>query len=207
MIKYFLSYRMNDIDALTLKLLTSKKKYNTYLETVEPDNAAKIREYCDAIHANKGRIRALFDKYMEDPEIQITNELDDSVECCLKELLRHLETRDREKKSARNDYNEEDESDKEEEFNDFNIDAFKKTSDNDEDEDDEETSEKTSEKTSEGSYSCFATKGSYSCFATKGSDSCFATKEEEKPKKEKQSFWGKGVNRSSGTLDSFVKHN
>ena len=176
---------MNDIDALTLKLLTSKKKYNTYLETVEPDNAAKIREYCDAIHANKGRIRALFDKYMEDPEIQITNELDDSVECCLKELLRHLETRDREKKSARNDYNEEDESDKEEEFNDFNIDAFKKTSDNDEDEDDEETSEKTSE----GSYSCFA------------------TKEEEKPKKEKQSFWGKGVNRSSGTLDSFVKHN
>ena len=184
---------MNDIDALTLKLLTSKKKYNTYLETVEPDNAAKIRGYCDAIHANKGRIRALFDKYMEDPEIQITNELDDSVESCLKELLRHLETRDREKKSARNDYNEEDEEEEEEEFNDFNIDAFKKTSEDDEC--DEETSEKTSE-------------GSYSCFATKGSDSCFATKEEEKPKKEakeKQSFWGKGVNRASGTLDSFVK--
>jgi hypothetical protein len=161
---------MNDIDALTLKLLTSKKKYNTYLETVEPDNAAKIREYCDAIHANKGRIRALFDKYMEDPEIQITNELDDSVECCLKELLRHLETRDREKKSARNDYDEKGDSE-EEEFNDFNIDAFKKTSDNDEDEYEE-------------------------------------TFEEEKPKKEakeKQSFWGKGVNRSSGTLDSFVK--
>ena len=201
---------MNDIDALTLKLLTSKKKYNTYLETVEPDNAAKIRGYCDAIHANKGRIRALFDKYMEDPEIQITNELDDSVESCLKELLRHLDNpadkRDREKKSARNDYNEEDEEEEEEEFNDFNIDAFKKTSEDDEC--DEETSEKTSEKTSEGSYSCFATKGSYSCFATKGSDSCFATKEEEKPKKEakeKQSFWGKGVNRASGTLDSFVK--
>jgi hypothetical protein len=180
---------MNDIDALTLKLLTSKKKYNTYLETVEPDTASKIREYCDAIHANKDRIRALFDKYMEDPEIQITNELDDSVESCLKELLRHLETRDREKKSARNDYDEEDESDKEE-FNDFNIDAFKKTSQYDED--DEETSE--------------------------GSDSCFATKE-EKPKKEKQSFfekneakektsfWGKGVNRASGTLDNFIKHN
>jgi hypothetical protein len=201
---------MNDIDALTLKLLTSKKKYNTYLGTVEPDTASKIRKYCDAIHANKDRIRALFDKYMEDPEIQITNELDDSVESCLKELLKHLETRDREKKSARNDYDEEDESDKEE-FNDFNIDAFKKTSQYDED--DEETSE-----------------GSGSCFATKGSDSCFATKE-EKPKKEKQSFfekneakektsffekneakektsfWGKGVNRASGTLDNFIKHN
>lgn len=167
MIKYFLSYRMNDIDALTLKLLTSKKKYNTYLGTVEPDKAAEIRKYCDAIHAKKDRIRALFDKYMEDPETQITNELDDSVECCLKELLRHLETRDREKKSARNDYDEKGDSE-EEEFNDFNIDAFKKTSDEDE---------------------------------------CDETFEEEKPKKEKQSFWGKGVNRSSGTLDSFVKHN
>ena len=187
---------MNDIDALTLKLLTSKKKYNTYLETVEPDTASKIRGYCDAIHLNKDRIKVLFAKYLDDPETQITNELDDSVECCLKELLRHLETRDREKKSARNDYNEKDESDneEEEEFNDFNIDAFKKTS---EDEDDEETFEKTSE-------------GSYSCFATKGSDSCFATKEEEKPKKEakeKTSFWGKGVNRASGTLDNFIKHN
>ena len=101
---------MNDIDALTLKLLTSKKKYNTYLETVEPENAAKIREYCNAISANKDRIRILFDKYMEDPETQITNELDDSVESCLKELLRHLETRDRENKSARNDYDEQDEN-------------------------------------------------------------------------------------------------
>lgn len=159
---------MNDIDALTLKLLTSKKKYNTYLGTVEPDKAFEIRKYCDAIHAKKDRIRALFDKYMEDPETQITNELDDSVECCLKELLRHLETRDREKKSARNDYNEKDESDneEEEEFNDFNIDAFKKTSE----------------------------------------DECDETFEEEKPKKEKTSFWGKGVNRSSGTLDNFIKH-
>jgi len=183
---------MNDIDALTLKLLTSKKKYNTYLETVEPDTASKIREYCDAIHANKDRIKVLFAKYLDDPEIQITNELDDSVESCLKELLRHLDNpadkRDREKKSARNDYDEtSDGSDsceatkEDEEFNDFNIDAFKKTSEDDED--DEETSE--------------------------GSDSCFATKE-EKPKneaKEKQSFWGKGVNRASGTLDNFIKHN
>ena len=100
---------MNDIDALTLKLLTSKKKYNTYLETVEPDNGAKIREYCDAVKTNKDRIKVLLAKYLDDPETQITNELDDSVESCLKELLRHLEARDRESKSARNDYDEQDE--------------------------------------------------------------------------------------------------
>jgi hypothetical protein len=97
---------MNDIDALTLKLLTSKKKYNTYLGTVEPDNAGKIRDYCDAVKTNKDRIKAILVKYLDDPETQITNELDDSVESCLKELLRHLEVRDRESKSARNDYDE-----------------------------------------------------------------------------------------------------
>ena len=106
MIKYFLSYRMNNIDALTLKLLTSKKKYNTYLETVEPDNGAKIRDYCNAVKTNKDRIKVLLAKYLDDPETQITNELDDSVESCLKELLKHLEARDRESKSARNDYDE-----------------------------------------------------------------------------------------------------
>lgn len=106
---------MNDIDALTLKLLTSKKKYNTYLETVEPDNGAKIREYCDAVKTNKDRIKVLLAKYLDDPETQITNELDDSVESCLKELLRHLEARDRESKSARNDYDEQDEEEEEEE--------------------------------------------------------------------------------------------
>lgn len=100
---------MNDIDALTLKLLTSKKKYNTYLETVEPDNGSKIREYCNAVKTNKDRIKVLLAKYLDDPETQITNELDDSVESCLKELLRHLEARDRESKSARNDYDEQDE--------------------------------------------------------------------------------------------------
>ncbi len=99
---------MNDIDALTLKLLTSKKKYNTYLETVEPDNGAKIREYCNAVKTNKDRIKVLLAKYLDDPETQITNELDDSVESCLKELLRHLEARDRESKSASYDYDEQD---------------------------------------------------------------------------------------------------
>ena len=107
---------MNDIDALTLKLLTSKKKYNTYLETVEPDNGAKIRGYCDAVKTNKDRIKVLLAKYLDDPETQITNELDDSVESCLKELLRHLEARDRESKSARNDYDEQDEEEEEESF-------------------------------------------------------------------------------------------
>lgn len=106
MIKYFLSYRMNGIDELTLRLLTSKKKYNAYLETVEPDKSAEIRDYCKSVKANRKRIITLFESYLDDPEKQTTNELDDAIEFCLKEFLKHFEIRDREAKSARNDYDE-----------------------------------------------------------------------------------------------------
>ena len=102
---------MNGIDELTLRLLTSKKKYNAYLETVEPDKSAEIRDYCKSVKANRKRIITLFESYLDDPEKQTTNELDDAIELCLKEFLKHFEIRDREDKSARNDYDETDESD------------------------------------------------------------------------------------------------
>jgi hypothetical protein len=104
---------MNGIDELTLRLLTSKKKYNAYLETVEPDKSAEIRDYCKSVKKNKKRIITLFESYLDDPEKQTTNELDDAIELCLKEFLKHFEIRDREDKSARNDYDETDESDEE----------------------------------------------------------------------------------------------
>jgi anion-transporting ArsA/GET3 family ATPase len=132
---------MNGIDELTLRLLTSKKKYNAYLETVEPDKSAEIRDYCKLVKKNKKRIITLFESYLDDPEKQTTNELDDAIEFCLKEFLKHFEIRDREDKSARNDYNETDESDEE---------TFEK--------------DESSEETSEG------TKGSDSCFTTKETD-------------------------------------
>ena len=97
---------MNDIDALTLKLLTSKKKYNAYLETVEPDKSSEMRAYIDAVKSNRKRIISLFESYVDEPEKQITNELDDAIEFCLKEILKHFETRDRENASAKNDYDE-----------------------------------------------------------------------------------------------------
>lgn len=102
---------MNGIDELTLRLLTSKKKYNAYLETVEPDKSAEIRDYCKSVKTNRKRIITLFESYLDDPEKQTTNELDDAIEFCLKEFLKHFNIRDREAKSARNDYDETDESD------------------------------------------------------------------------------------------------
>lgn len=97
---------MNEIDALTLKLLTSKKKYNTYLETMEPDKSAAIHEFYASVKRNKRRFADIFQTYLDDPETQTTNEVDDAIESCLKTLLQHFEMRDRELKSAKNDYDE-----------------------------------------------------------------------------------------------------
>ena len=97
---------MNDIDALTLKLLTSKKKYNTYLETIEPDKSAAIHEFYASVKKNNRRFVDIFKTYLDDPETQTTNEVDDAIESCFKTLLQHFEMRDRELKSAKNDYDE-----------------------------------------------------------------------------------------------------
>jgi len=176
MIKYFLSYRMNGIDELTLRLLTSKKKYNAYLETVEPDKSAEIRDYCKSVKKNKKRIITLFESYLDDPEKQTTNELDDAIEFCLKEFLKHFDMRDREDKSARNDYDETSEG----------SDSCEATKEHDESE--EESCEKDEHDESEEETS--------EEIATKGSNE----KEEEIEETEKtnktkiqNSFWGKTI--------------
>lgn len=167
---------MNGIDELTLRLLTSKKKYNAYLETVEPDKSAEIRDYCKSVKKNKKRIITLFESYLDDPEKQTTNELDDAIEFCLKEFLKHFDMRDREDKSARNDYDETSEG----------SDSCEATKEHDESE--EESCEKDEHDESEEETS--------EEIATKGSNE----KEEEIEETEKtnktkiqNSFWGKTI--------------
>lgn len=107
---------MNEIDALTLKLLTSKKKYNAYLETIDPDKSTEINNYITSVKTNKERIKSMFETYLDDPEKQTTNELDNAIEFCLKEFLKYFETRDREDISEKNDYDEKDENEYSEEI-------------------------------------------------------------------------------------------
>lgn len=105
---------MNEMDSLTLKLLTSKKKYNCYLETIEPDKSAAIAEFYGKVKKYKQPILEMFEKYLEDPESQTANEVDDAIENCLKNMVRHMEMRAQENKAAKNDYDEQDSSEEEE---------------------------------------------------------------------------------------------
>ena len=104
---------MNAIDELTLKLLTSKKKYNNYLANAMPDKSAEIKTFYDKIEKFRPRIQTLLGKYLDDPATQTTNELDDVIEQCLRTVVKHLEMRDYEDKCARKGYDETDSSEEE----------------------------------------------------------------------------------------------
>ena len=166
---------MNALDELTLKLLTSKKKYNNYLANMMPDKSAEIKTFYDKVAKMRPRIQTLLGKYLDDPATQTTNELDDVIEQCLRTVVKHLEMRDYEDKCARKGYDETDSSEEEVVlFGQASLDATDKADatvqatlkDEVEDEDEEE-SEKTPINTS--------------------------------------SFWGGRVNKQQTSLDSFVR--
>jgi len=102
---------MNEIDALTLKLLTSKKRYNNYLASADPDRSAVVQDYYKKVHKNTGRIKEVLGKYLENPETETTNDIDDAVENCFKVLIKHFEMQDFEEKCAKNNYDATDSSD------------------------------------------------------------------------------------------------
>ena len=95
-----LSPTMNALDELTLKLLTSKKKYNNYLANAMPDKSVEIQTFYDKISKFRPRIQTLLGRYLDNPAAQTTNDVDDAVEQCLRTVVKHLEMRDYENKCA-----------------------------------------------------------------------------------------------------------
>lgn len=95
-----LSPTMNALDELTLKLLTSKKKYNNYLANAMPDKSVEIQTFYDKVAKFRPRIQTLLGRYLDDPAAQTTNDVDDAVEQCLRTVVKHLEMRDYENKCA-----------------------------------------------------------------------------------------------------------
>jgi hypothetical protein len=105
---------MNEIDQLTLKLLTSKKRYNSYLANANPEKSSEIQEYNQKVQKYVPRIKKLIGKYLENPETQTSNEIDDMLESCFKTLIKHFEMQDYEDKCAKHGYDATDSSEEEE---------------------------------------------------------------------------------------------
>ena len=95
---------MNEIDALTLKLLTSKRRYNNYLATANPEQSTQIQEYYAKVRKSSGRIKQLIGKYLDNPETETSNEIDELMETCFKTLLKHFDMQDFEDKCAKHNF-------------------------------------------------------------------------------------------------------
>ena len=89
---------MNEIDLLTLKLLTSKKQYNNYLANATPEKSTEIEDYKAKVIKYVPRIKKLIGRYLENTETQTSNEIDDMLESCFKTLIKHFEMQDYEEK-------------------------------------------------------------------------------------------------------------
>ena len=107
-------YMMNEIDQLTLKMLTSKKRYNNYLASANPEKSAEIEEYNQKVKKYVPQIKKLIGKYFENPETQTSNDIDDVIESCFKILIRHFEMQEYEEKCAKHGYDATDSSEEEE---------------------------------------------------------------------------------------------
>ncbi len=105
---------MNEIDQLTLKLLTSKKRYNNYLASANPEKSAEIEEYNQKVQKYVPQIKKLIGKYFENPETQTSNDIDDVIESCFKILIKHFEMQEYEEKCAKHGYDATDSSEEEE---------------------------------------------------------------------------------------------
>jgi len=104
---------MNELDVLTLQLLSSKKRYNKYLEQAQPDKSKEIQEYHGKIRKHHSKIIEMVEKYLDKPNTQTTTEVDEIIEACFKTLIKHYEMLNREHKLFLKDYDETDSSDNE----------------------------------------------------------------------------------------------
>jgi hypothetical protein len=133
---------MNDIDALTLQLLSSKKRYNKYLESAQPNKSNEIQEFYGKIRKYKSRILQTVEKYLDTPETQTTTDVDESIEACFKTLIRHYEILNKERKAYLKDYDEDDSTDEEEVFGQTKEEAEAEAEEAEEAEEVEETTNK-----------------------------------------------------------------
>jgi FtsZ-interacting cell division protein YlmF len=122
-------------------------------------------------------MKEIIGRYLDNPETETNNEIDDMFETCFKTLLKHFEMQDYEDKCAKHGYDATDSSE-EEEGEEGHSEA---------DEGEEEEGEEHNE-ADEGEG--------------EGEEQSKSKSKEKSPMK--TSFWGKTINKRSTTLDEFI---
>ena len=96
------------IDKITLELLMNKTQYNKYISKTDPKRHSELEEYYSNINQYKSSIFQLTDELIENPEMAITNEVNEAFEYYTKTLIRYFKVKEVE---SANEYNKSEDDD------------------------------------------------------------------------------------------------
>lgn len=88
---------MENIDKLTLELLMNKTNYNKYMEKTNPEKHKEQREFHQKIKKYAPQIQHLTRRFLENPDFQISLDINDMLEGYARTFIKYLEMKDLEK--------------------------------------------------------------------------------------------------------------
>ena len=94
---------MNNMDQLTMELLTNKKHYNKFLAANHPEQYEKQMELQHKKEKYGKQIMEMTDQLLFSPETQITNEIHEAFDIYMNACFRYLEMKEWEKDSDNED--------------------------------------------------------------------------------------------------------
>lgn len=93
---------MDEIDKITLQLLTNKVQYNKYLSKEDPTKFREHQEYLEKVEKFKPKILNLSKKFLENPETSFNLEMDEMFSIFAKTSIKYLEMRELEMENLYN---------------------------------------------------------------------------------------------------------
>jgi hypothetical protein len=97
---------MSSIDKITLELLINKSQYKKYVQKTDPYKYNETQLYLDQLKKHKNKIEHMFLSLLENPEMQITTDINNDFTHFVKTCIQYFEL-----KTSDNTYNQHDDDD------------------------------------------------------------------------------------------------
>jgi hypothetical protein len=94
-----------DIDKVTLECFMNKTRYNKYVTKTDPKRSAEIQQYLADIKKYQGKIKDITGSLLQDPNMPVTNEVNEAFDFYIKTLIKHFQASEFEKKESFSHYN------------------------------------------------------------------------------------------------------
>lgn len=83
-----------DLDKLTLELLMNKTTYKKYVEKTDPKKFDERQKFLSRVRKYRARILSLTEDYLENPDIQVSLDMNQAFDDYMKSAIRYLEDLD-----------------------------------------------------------------------------------------------------------------